>query len=88
MNRIARLAALMLAAGTIAAATTPAGAACKQIGAVGTGVTTDLAKFMADAALKNIREAQGFSKASGSTTYKCETGMIATDCHARQKACQ
>lgn len=88
MNRIARLAALTLAFGTIAAATTPASAACKQIGAVGTGVTTDLAKFMADAALKNIREAQGYSKASGATTYKCETGMIATDCHARQKVCQ
>lgn len=88
MRRIAKLAALALAAGSLAAVTTPASAGCKQIGAVGTGVTQDLAKFMADAALKNIREGQGYSKASGATTYKCETGMIATDCHARQKVCQ
>ncbi|MBL8845396.1 MAG: hypothetical protein JNN24_06455 [Hyphomicrobium zavarzinii] len=88
MKLIARSAAFALAAGTLAVMSGGANAACKQIGAVGTGVTQDIAKFMADAALKNIRENQGYAKASGATTYKCETGMIATDCHARQKVCQ
>ncbi|HYD15707.1 MAG TPA: hypothetical protein VEA77_04845 [Hyphomicrobium sp.] len=86
MKLNARSAAFALAVGMLVALPGAANAGCKQIAAVGTGVTQDLAKFMADAALKNIRENQG-AKPSGATTYKCEPGMIATDCHARQKVC-
>lgn len=88
MRRIARSAGLALAAGTFAVMTTTAYAGCKTFGAVGTGINEGVAKFMADAALKNIRINAGFPNASGTTTYKCEAGVIATDCHARQKACQ
>lgn len=77
------LATLLLAAGPHAA-----DAGCKRIGAVGTGINEGIAKFMADAALKNIREGQGYTKTSGTTTYRCESGVIATDCHAHQKVCQ
>lgn len=87
MNRIGRSAAAALAMGVFAVPAT-ADAGCKRIAAVGTGINEGIAKFMADAALKNIREAAGYSKPASATTYKCEPGMIATDCHAHQKACQ
>jgi len=89
MRSFARTAALAFAAGTLAVMTTTAYAGgCKTFGAVGTGINTDVAKYMADAALKNIRINAGFPKEAGATTYKCEAGVIATDCHARQRACQ
>jgi len=88
MRLIAKGAATALALGLLATLPATANAACKQIGAVGTGITEDIARFMADAALKNIRENAGYAKPSGATTYKCEAGSIATDCHARQKVCQ
>ncbi len=88
MRLIAKGAAIALATGMLAILPATANAACKQIGAVGTGINEGIAKFMADAALKNIREAAGYSKTSGATTYKCEAGMVSTDCHARQKVCQ
>ena len=88
MTLIVRTAAAALALGLLAGLPATANAACKQIGAVGTGLNEDIARFMADAALKNIRENAGYPNASGTTTYQCEAGMIATDCHARQKVCQ
>jgi hypothetical protein len=88
MGRIARSAALALAASALAAMTTAAYADCKSFGAVGTGINEGIAKYMADAALKNIRINAGFPNPAGATTYKCEAGMIATDCHAHQKACK
>jgi hypothetical protein len=88
MRLIAKSAAAAIALGLLATLPATANAACKQIGAVGTGINEGIAKFMADAALKNIRENAGYNKPSGATTYKCEAGMIATDCHARQKVCQ
>jgi hypothetical protein len=88
MRSIAKSAWAALALGLLATLPATANAACKNIGAVGTGVTQDIAKFMADAALKNIRENAGYNKTSGGTTYKCESGTISTDCHAKQKVCQ
>jgi hypothetical protein len=88
MRLIARSAAAALAFGLLAGLPVTANAACKQIAAVGTGINEGIAKFMADAALKNIRENAGYPNASSTTTYKCEAGIISTDCHARQKVCQ
>jgi hypothetical protein len=88
MRPIARSAAAVLALGMLATLPAAANAGCKQFGAVGTGINEGIAKFMADAALKNIRENAGYNKPAGATTYKCEAGMIATDCHVRQKVCQ
>lgn len=87
MKIITKTAATLILALGLAATATTANAACKTFGAVGTGINEGIAKFMADAALKNIRENAGYTKPSGSTTYKCEAGMISTDCHAHQKAC-
>jgi len=83
----ANIGAVAIAMLGAALATGPAHADCKAIGAVGTGVTQDIAKFMATAALKNIRESQGYGPSS-TPTFKCESGIISTDCHARQKVCK
>lgn len=88
MRLIAKSAAVALAFGMFAGLPVTANAACKQIGAVGTGINEGIAKFMADAALKNIRENAGFSAQSGATKYKCEAGIVSTDCHAHQTVCK
>lgn len=90
MKVSSKLAALGFTVATVAVATVaPAHAECKTLGAVGTGVTNDIAKYMADAALKNIRENAGY-KASSQTSYKCGPAAlpIAIDCHAAQKVCK
>jgi hypothetical protein len=87
MKNLTKTAATLVVAVGLAAGATTANAACKNFGAVGTGINESIAKYMADAALKNIRENAGYAKPSSATTYKCEAGMLATDCHAHQKAC-
>ncbi len=61
--------------------------ACTTLGSVGTGINEGVAKFMAEAALKNISENKGL-KRSGAVSYKCEAGAVLTDCHAKQRACK
>lgn len=88
MNSVLRLGLIAAAAvGVIGASTAPSHAACTTIGTVGTGVNEGIAKFMAEAALKNISEDKGL-KRSGAISYKCEAGAVLTDCHAKQKACK
>jgi hypothetical protein len=83
-----KLAMLALAAmGVSGLATGSAHAECKNLAAVGTGLTQDIAKFMADAGLKNIREDRGY-KPGGAVSYKCTPGAIAIDCSARQRVCK
>lgn len=76
-------------AGALALALTASGAHadCKTLGAIGTGINEGIAKYMGEAALKNIATNQGM-KPTGPITYKCEAGMVSTDCHAKQKACK
>ena len=62
-------------------------AECTTVGAAGDGIGEDLAKFMAQAGLKNIIDAKGL-KPQGAITFKCEPGAIVTECHAQQKACK
>jgi hypothetical protein len=83
----ARIGAIALAAGLSALTVTSARAECTTLGSVGTGINEGVAKFMAEAGLKNIRESKGL-KADGGITYKCEAGMFLTDCHAKQRACR
>jgi hypothetical protein len=79
---------MAIVAGALAAAAAPsAHASCTTLGSVGTGINEGIAKFMAEAALKNIRESRGL-KAAGAISYKCAAGTILTDCHARQRACK
>jgi hypothetical protein len=79
---LAATAALLSAAGASASL-----AECKTLGAIGTGITVDIAKFMAEAGLKNIRESKGMT-AQGAVTFKCDPGVIVTECSARQRACK
>lgn len=80
--------AVAVAAATLTIAALPAAAKkCVLAGGTATMVTEDLAKFMAEAALKNSISGMG-AKAEGKIDMKCkpETGL--TNCTARQKACK
>ena len=60
MNKIGRLGLTIAAsAGLSIALVSPSLAECKTLGAIGTGISEDIAKFMAEAGLKNIREERG-----------------------------
>ena len=59
---------------------------CVRAGGQATMITEDLAKFMANAALKNSISAMN-AKAVGPVSMKCDTGSGLPTCVARQKAC-
>lgn len=85
MTTIIRAAALASALGTLVAA--PAFADCQPVGAIGTGINEGMAKFMAEAGLKNVIEGKGL-KPSGEIKVKCEAGAIYTECSARRMGCK
>ena len=88
MNKIGRLGLTIAAsAGLSIALVSPSLAECKTLGAIGTGISEDIAKFMAEAGLKNIREERGMQP-QGPIKYKCDTTLIVTECSARQRACK
>lgn len=88
MDKIIRLGVIAAAGACMAGAPiTPAHAECTTLGSVGTGVNEGIAKFMAEAGLKNIRESKGL-KPQGAITYKCDAGSFLVDCHAKQRACK
>jgi hypothetical protein len=62
-------------------------AKCVRAGGQATMITEDLAKFMANAALKNSISGMG-AKAVGPVAMKCETGSGLPTCVAKQKACK
>lgn len=83
--RNAAMAAVVVAALVVAA---PAFAkSCVKAGGTATMVTEDLAKFMAEAALKNSISG-GSLKGEGKVAMVCkpETGLV--NCTASQKACK
>jgi hypothetical protein len=60
---------------------------CVMAGGEATMVTQDLAKYMANAALKNAIAAHKWT-AKGAVKVKCDTGTMGlAHCSARQKAC-
>lgn len=63
-----------------------ANAGCVQAGGEATMVTEDLAKFMANAALKNSIKAHGWTE-QGTVKITCDTNMGLPHCTAKQKAC-
>ncbi len=83
MTRIGFLLALAL---SLAASTVTAEAGCRTVGGSADMVTRDLAKFMAEAALKNAIEAHGLRPA-GPITMKCTDGTFTTNCKAFRRAC-
>jgi hypothetical protein len=61
---------------------------CVMAGGEATMITTDLAKFMANAALKNSISGMG-AKASGEVKMTCkETSIASVYCIAKQRACK
>ena len=61
-------------------------AGCRTVVGSADMVTTDLAKFMANAALKNAIAAKGL-KPSGTITLKCREDAVTTYCKASRPAC-
>lgn len=59
---------------------------CVLAGGEATMVTEDLAKFMAEAALKNSIAAHGWT-AAGAVSMKCDSPNGLPHCLARRKAC-
>lgn len=81
----AGLAALLAVAG--AADAQAKGGKCVMAGGEATMVTQDLAKFMANAALKNSMAAHKWSP-KGAVKVTCDSGVAGlAHCSARQKAC-
>jgi hypothetical protein len=78
----------MIVAAGLAVASTEASARCVLAGGEATMVTYDLAKFMANAALKNSIKAHGWT-AHGAVRTRCNTSSSIglPHCLARQKAC-
>jgi hypothetical protein len=60
---------------------------CVRAGGEATMITEDLAKFMAQAALKNSIAGMG-AKPVGPVNLKCSMGQGLPYCIARQKACK
>jgi hypothetical protein len=67
--------------------TVPAAAKCVRAGGQATMITEDLAKFMAEAALKNSIAGMG-AKRVGPVAMKCSYGSGLPTCVAKQKACK
>ncbi|MFM9943010.1 MAG: hypothetical protein ACKVP7_26365 [Hyphomicrobiaceae bacterium] len=61
--------------------------ACVLAGGEATMITADLAKFMAEAALKNSIKDKGLT-AAGAIKLSCTPGLASTHCLAKQRACK
>ena len=86
--RIAALAAAGLMISALHAAPAEAAkATCVKAGGTATSPTTDIATFMAKAALKNSIEAQSL-KQVGAETVKCDGQLLGPTCVATAKACK
>lgn len=81
-----KIAGFTLVALAAAASGAQAGGKCVMAGGEATMVTQDLAKFMAEAALKNSIAAHSW-KAAGPISMKCDAPYGMSHCMARRKAC-
>jgi hypothetical protein len=80
---VAALAATAIASGALAQKK----GNCVLAGGEATMVTEDLARFMANAALKNSISGMG-AKAAGQAKVTCKGAALGTYCIARQRACK
>ncbi len=83
MKRSTVVAAILM----IAVASTAQAADCKPFGGVGNGVTEGMAKFMAEAAVRNVIENKGL-KPTGEIKHTCKSAMLGSECSARQMGCK
>jgi hypothetical protein len=72
---------------SLAVSTASQAAECKLYGGIGNGLTEDLAKFMADAAVKNVIENNGM-KPTGEIKHTCKAATIGSECTARMQGCK
>lgn len=90
MKKLHRI-ALATAAALIASGPTlmraEAKESCVRAGGEATMITEDLAKFMAQAALKNSISGMG-AKPVGQVSLTCSASMGMSSCTAKQKACK
>lgn len=89
MSIVRKSAAAVVVAVAVAAFAGPVAAKgkCVMAGGEGSNVLPDVAKFMADAALKNSMTAGGL-KPSGKVKQNCKTDVVMTTCVSKQKACK
>jgi hypothetical protein len=91
MTKIRRLALALAGTGAIGLGTTvdfaEAKQACVMAGGEATMITADLAKFMAEAALKNSINGMD-AKPAGQVALTCTTGVALSTCTAKQRACK
>lgn len=89
MTRIARFSFVAVAAlvGGFALSAPASAKGCVQAGGEATMVTGDLARFMANAALKNSIKDKGL-KAVGPVKVTCKAPNPLTYCRATQRACK
>jgi len=79
--------ALLIAGAISCALTAPASAECKLYGGIGNGFTEGIAKFMAEAAVKNVIENKGL-KPTGEAKTTCKAATLGSECTARQQGCK
>jgi hypothetical protein len=87
IKHYALAAAVTLAATSLAAAGLEAKSSCVRAGGEATMITEDLARFMANAALKNSISGMG-AKPAGQISMNCAGNMGMTSCKAFQRACK
>lgn len=90
MTRFGYIGTFALAAATALAVTSMTASAaqkCVMAGGEATMVTEDLAKFMAEAALKNSISGMSAQRV-GKVDMKCKNQTINVYCIAKQKACK
>ena len=81
------IAAFALGAIALSGSQAAAKPSCVLAGGEATMVTGDLAKFMAEAALKNSISGMG-AKPAGTIALTCNAQFASTYCIARQRACK
>lgn len=88
LHRIALAAtAAVLVSSGVMIASVEAKSSCVRAGGTATMITEDLAKFMAEAALKNSISGMG-AKPVGKVSMTCSTSAGLPNCVAKQKACK
>lgn len=81
-----RFAILLAAAGSMVCAASAAQAGCQTVVGSADMITRDLAKFMAEAALKNAIAGKNM-KPAGETILTCRDDTVTTYCKASRRAC-
>ena len=87
MKALALVGAAALAVAALVPVTAQAKGNCVMAGGTATGMTQDVAKFLATAALNQSVSGYG-GKAVGKVAMKCDANMVMSTCTAKQRACK